>query len=86
MLVLSRKPGESIIIGDGIEVRVCKIDGDVVRLSVEAPRKIAIYRKELYDEIRESNRDAALQGKQQATLPRIGPAMTKVGSSVIKKE
>ena len=55
MLVLTRKTGESIIIGDGIEVRVENIDGNTVRLGINAPKEIPVYRQEVYEAIREEN-------------------------------
>ena len=52
MLVLSRKKGESIIIGDNIEISIIDIQGDTIRIGINAPREVQIYRKELYEEIR----------------------------------
>lgn len=51
MLVLSRKTGESIMIGDDIEVIVTRIESDTIRIAIEAPREISIFRKEIYEEI-----------------------------------
>ena len=60
MLVLSRKPNESIIIDGHIKVSVLRVDsGDAVRLGVEAPLDIRVMRKEIYDEIMASNQAAA---------------------------
>lgn len=60
MLVLSRKPNESIIIDGHIKIRVLRVDsGDAVRLGVEAPLDIRVMRKEIYDEIMASNQAAA---------------------------
>lgn len=58
MLVLTRKLGESIIIGDGIEVKVVGIDGDQIKLGVEAPKEIKVYRHEIFEAIQEENRQA----------------------------
>jgi carbon storage regulator len=62
MLVLTRKLEESIMIGDEIEVKVLGIHGDQVRLGFMAPRKVAVYRKEVYEAIQEENRQAARSG------------------------
>ena len=51
MLVLTRKPGQSIIIGDGVEVQVLAVAGEKVRLGIAAPRDISIFRNEVYDRI-----------------------------------
>ncbi|ACZ18904.1 carbon storage regulator, CsrA [Thermanaerovibrio acidaminovorans DSM 6589] len=59
MLVLSRKPGESIVIGDGIEVRCLEVRGEVVRLGIVAPREVKVWRKELIQEVTETNVAAA---------------------------
>ena len=59
MLVLTRNVGESIVIGDDVIVKVIEVRGDVVRLGVEAPASVRIYREELYRELVEANRAAA---------------------------
>jgi carbon storage regulator len=58
MLVLSRKKGESIVIDDQIEVTVIAVEGDVIKLGIEAPKKISIHRKEIYLAIQEENKAA----------------------------
>lgn len=59
MLVLSRRVGESIVIGDDIVVTVLEVRGDVVRVGVDAPRSVQVRRQELLAELAESNRAAA---------------------------
>ncbi|NLM22374.1 MAG: carbon storage regulator CsrA [Peptococcaceae bacterium] len=60
MLVLSRKAGQSILIGHNIEVRIIEIQGDQVKIGINAPKDISILRKELMDEVRKANRDAVV--------------------------
>jgi carbon storage regulator len=51
MLVLSRKPSQSIMIGDGVEVQVLSVAGEKVRLGITAPREVSIFRNEVYERI-----------------------------------
>lgn len=60
MLILTRKKNESIIIDDQIKVTVLELDNNRVQLGVEAPRDIIIHREEVYRDIQEENRKAAL--------------------------
>ena len=59
MLVLARKVGEKLKIGDSIEVVVVEIKGDTVRLGLTAPRGVAIYRQEIFDAIQRENMAAS---------------------------
>ena len=54
MLVLTRKPGESIMIGDGIEVQVLSVAGEKVRMGITAPRDVGIFRDEVYERIEQN--------------------------------
>ena len=58
MLVLTRKPGQSIMIGDGVEVQVLSVGGEKVRLGITAPRDVSIFRNEVYDRIESENADS----------------------------
>jgi carbon storage regulator len=55
MLVLTRKPGQKIIIANNIEVVILDIKGDTVKIGVQAPKQISIYREEIYQEICKAN-------------------------------
>ena len=61
MLTLTRKVGERIVIGDNIVVTVVSIKGDSIRMTVDAPREIKIYRGEIYDAIVAENKEAAVR-------------------------
>jgi carbon storage regulator len=59
VLVLTRRPGESIMIGDDVVVTVLDVRGDVVRVGIKAPRSVQVHREEVYVELQKANRDAA---------------------------
>ncbi len=59
MLVLTRKSDESIKLGDDITITVIQIKGNTVRLGIDAPSDLRIYRKELFEKIKEENMKAA---------------------------
>ena len=59
MLVFTRRRHETIMIGDGIEVRVLRIGRDGVRLGIVAPPDVPVHRQEIYNQIRDANRSAA---------------------------
>lgn len=58
MLALSRKLNQSIIVNNDVEIVVLEIKGDQVKLGVKAPKSVPIYRKELYAQIQQSNKEA----------------------------
>ena len=62
MLVLARKQNQQIVIGDDIYVKVIRLEGDVVKLGIQAPVSIPVHRQEVYDEIQKSNRAALTRG------------------------
>lgn len=59
MLVFTRRRHETIMIGDGIEVRVLRVGRDGVRLGIVAPPEVPVHRQEVYNQIRDANRSAA---------------------------
>lgn len=65
MLVLKRKVNESIMIGDEIEIKIISFDKDGIRIGIEAPREMPIYRKEIYIQIQEENQHAVAKDKGQ---------------------
>ena len=62
MLVLARRTGESILIGEEIVVKILKIEGNSVKIGIEAPKRYRVYRKELYDRIVKENIEASRSG------------------------
>ena len=58
MLILSRKPGESIIIDGRITVKIMRLEGDVVKVGIEAAMNVPVHRQEVYDEIQKNNQEA----------------------------
>ncbi len=58
MLALARKVNESIVINDDIEVTILEIKGDQVKIGISAPKSVPVYRKELYVQMQEANKEA----------------------------
>lgn len=71
MLVLKRKVGETIKIGQDIELQVLGIEGESVKIGITAPKDVQILRKELYDSIREENVKASIQQVPQEQLQKL---------------
>ena len=69
MLVLSRKPNESIVINGNVTVSVLRVDNENVRIGVEAPLEIPVMRKEIYEEIKNNNKAAA--GSAKLKVPQL---------------
>ncbi|MCA1011244.1 carbon storage regulator CsrA [Halobacillus halophilus] len=59
MLILNRKAGESIRIGDDIEIKIVSVEGGQVKVGIDAPRNVSIHRQEIYASIQEENTEAA---------------------------
>lgn len=71
MLVLTRRVGQSIMIGNGIEVQIVEIRGDQVRLGIVAPADVSVHRREVYEQIRAENREAARAPQAAAELGQL---------------
>jgi carbon storage regulator len=74
MLVLTRKPGESVMIGDDVVITVLETRGDVIRIGIRAPREVQVHREEVYKELRAADREAASpNGGQNPRADRDAP-------------
>jgi carbon storage regulator len=75
MLVLTRKPNQSIMIGDDIEVSVLSVVGDKVRIGIHAPQEVPVFRTEIYVEIQreegEGTRDVTVRAEVDEALDRL---------------
>lgn len=71
MLVLKRKVGEKIQIGDDIEIQILDVEGDTIKIGFNAPRQVQIMRSELYEAIREENMKASMNGAGQQQLLKL---------------
>jgi carbon storage regulator len=59
MLIITRRPGERIMLGDDIVLHVMEIVGNSVRVGIQAPRSLPVYREEIWEAVKEENRAAA---------------------------
>jgi carbon storage regulator len=59
MLIITRRPGEKVMVGDDVVVHVLEVAGNSVRIGIEAPRSVPVYREEIWNAVREENRAAA---------------------------
>jgi carbon storage regulator len=80
MLVLTRKSNQSIMIGDDIEVSVLSIMGEKVRIGIQAPRDIPVFRKEVYLEIQQE-RNGAVEGSSESVRGEVDEALRKLGTA-----
>lgn len=83
MLVLKRKVGEVIRIGNDIEVHVLAVEGDVIKLGFEAPKQVQILRSEVYDAIRAENMQSSITASMDA---KEMMKQLKLGSNALKNK
>ncbi len=69
MLILSRKVGESIVIDGRIVVKIMRLEGEIVKVGIEAAREVPVHRQEVYDEIQRNNKEALTENRPQ--LPHL---------------
>ncbi len=79
MLVLTRKPDQSIMVGNDIEITVLEVRGEQVRLGIRAPRTVTVHRKEVFEQIRLENQNAS--SVTTDSLPSIGDLLNSAPSS-----
>lgn len=75
MLVLTRKTGQKLIIANEIEITVLETKGEAVKIGIEAPKHITIYREEIFEEIKKANRQATEQAPQANVLDMAAEAV-----------
>jgi carbon storage regulator len=81
MLILSRKLGESIVIDGKVFVKIMRVDGDVVKVGIEAPASVPVHRQEVYEEIHRSNQQAFM--KQNLPLPKLADTSVKSENRIV---
>ena len=71
MLALSRKKQEALVINNNIEITILDIKGDQVKIGINAPKSVPIYRKEIYVQIQEANKEAVAGGASLEDLKKV---------------
>ncbi len=84
MLILARKPGESIVIDGQIAIKVLKVEGDTVKLGIKAPASVTVHRQEIHEEIQNNNKAAAM--KPGWTLPKLAAKKGQPETGLKKKQ
>jgi carbon storage regulator len=72
MLIITRRPGEKIVLGDDVVVTVMEISGQTARIGIEAPKALPVYREEIWEAVKQEN-EAAARASVDA-LPEVPPA------------
>jgi carbon storage regulator len=73
VLILTRRVGENVIVGDDIIISVIEVRGDAVRIGIQAPRSVSVHREEVYQELQRANQAAATSSDEA-----IGAAMEQL--------
>jgi carbon storage regulator len=81
VLVLTRKSNQSIMIGDDIEVSVLSIMGEKVRIGIQAPRDVPVFRREVYLEIQQERQGVAAGGAADDPRPEVDRELGRLGGS-----
>ena len=85
MLALTRKKGESIMVGNDVEVIVLGIQGDQVKLGFVAPKNVTIHRKEIYEQIQNENKEASIGASSTISLSVLkNLSVNNIASDTIK--
>jgi len=75
MLILTRKPGEAVLIGDEVKVTVLGVKGNLVRVGIDAPRSVPVHREEVYARIQREKSQASGVDARAADAPESAPAV-----------
>jgi carbon storage regulator len=82
MLILSRKTSESIVIDGRIHVKIVRVEGEVVKIGIEAPADVPVHRLEVYEEIQRNNQQAAV--RPTSPLPKLVTTKKPAAAPVLK--
>jgi carbon storage regulator len=83
MLILSRKTSESIVIDGRIHVKIVRVEGEVVKIGIEAPSDVPVHRLEVYEEIQRNNQQALV--RPAAPLPKLVTPKNKPATAPVLK-
>lgn len=78
MLVLTRKENQSIVIGEDIEIKVIAVEGEQIKLGIEAPKHIEVHRKEIFLSIQDENKQASTVKVDKGMLQQLSTKLKKV--------
>lgn len=77
MLILTRKVGESILLGDNVEIFLTEVNKNSARIGIEAPKSIPVYRKEIYEKIKKENQEASSHKINDEEFDKINKMLKK---------